>query len=148
MKKLAISAPKDEEIWDYHTSFVCLACSSASQEITAQEPKLEEMKMGIMTALSSAQQSEIKAWEEEILPCEHTLTLQQEPVVVPGNGKSPFFFKKQPHVELRTLKIIFQQSHHNVRPATSLPTCGYVSPAVLPTVDDNSLAVLVVTAMH
>ncbi|OWT38601.1 ubiquitin carboxyl-terminal hydrolase 5/13 [Cryptococcus neoformans Bt1] len=88
MKKLAISAPKDEEIWDYHTSFVCLACSSAGQEITAQEPKLEEMKMGIMTALSSAQQSEIKAWEEEILPCEHTLTLQQEPVVVPGNVPS------------------------------------------------------------
>lgn len=86
MKKLAISAPKDEEIWDYNTSFVCLACSSAGQEITTQEPKLDEMKIGIMTALSSAQQSEIKAWEEEIVPCEHTLTLQQEPVVVPGNG--------------------------------------------------------------
>ncbi|ADV23006.1 Ubiquitin carboxyl-terminal hydrolase 14, putative [Cryptococcus gattii WM276] len=88
MKKLAISAPKDEEIWDYNTSFVCLACSSAGQEITAQESKLDEMKSGIMTALSSAQQSEIKAWEEEIVPCEHTLTLQQEPVVVPGNVPS------------------------------------------------------------
>ena len=27
--------------------------------------------------MSSARQSEVKAWEEEILPCEHTLTLQQ-----------------------------------------------------------------------
>jgi len=31
-----------------------------------------------MTTLSSAHQSEVKAWEEEIIPCEHTLTLQQE----------------------------------------------------------------------
>jgi len=31
-----------------------------------------------MTTLSSARQSEVKAWEEEIVPCEHTLTLQQE----------------------------------------------------------------------
>lgn len=110
MKKLAISAPKDEEIWDYHTSFVCLACSSAGQEITAQEPKLEEMKMGIMTALSSAQQSEIKAWEEEILPCEHTLTLQQEPVVVPGNGKSLFFLRSSPMWNLRTMLKMFPNS--------------------------------------
>jgi len=30
-----------------------------------------------MQSLSSARQSEIKAWEEEILLCEHTLTLEQ-----------------------------------------------------------------------
>jgi ubiquitin carboxyl-terminal hydrolase 5/13 len=42
---------------------------------------------GIMTALSSAQQSEVKAWEEEILACEHTLTLQQEPAITPGAGE-------------------------------------------------------------
>jgi len=40
-----------------------------------------------MTALSSAQQSEVKAWEEEILACEHTLTLQQEPMIEPGKGE-------------------------------------------------------------
>lgn len=32
---------------------------------------------GIMQSLSSARQSEVKAWEEEIIPCEHTLLLQQ-----------------------------------------------------------------------
>lgn len=42
---------------------------------------------GIMKALSSAQQSEVKAWEEEILACEHTLTLQQEPAITPGKGE-------------------------------------------------------------
>jgi ubiquitin carboxyl-terminal hydrolase 5/13 len=39
-----------------------------------------------MNSLSSAQQSEVKAWEEEITPCEHTLTLEQIPLVVPGQG--------------------------------------------------------------
>jgi ubiquitin carboxyl-terminal hydrolase 5/13 len=48
---------------------------------------------GVMKALSSAQQSEVKAWEEEILACEHTLTLQQEPVINPGDGKLP----RSPH---------------------------------------------------
>jgi hypothetical protein len=38
-----------------------------------------------MTALSSAQQSEVKAWEEEILACEHTLTLHQEPLINAGD---------------------------------------------------------------
>ena len=37
-----------------------------------------------MSALSSAQQSEVKAWEEEILACEHTLMLQQEMESFPG----------------------------------------------------------------
>ena len=41
-----------------------------------------------MKALSSSQQSEVKAWEEEILPCEHTLTLSQEPLISPGDGQS------------------------------------------------------------
>ncbi len=45
-----------------------------------------------MKALSSAQQSEVKAWEEEILACEHTLTLEQEPVINIGQGEphSPY----------------------------------------------------------
>jgi ubiquitin carboxyl-terminal hydrolase 5/13 len=30
-----------------------------------------------MTSLSSARQSQVKAWEEEMTTCEHTLTLQQ-----------------------------------------------------------------------
>jgi hypothetical protein len=32
-----------------------------------------------MASNSSAQQSEIKAWEEDITPCEHTLLLEQVP---------------------------------------------------------------------
>ena len=31
----------------------------------------------MMTSLSSARQSEVKAWEEDITACEHTLCLEQ-----------------------------------------------------------------------
>ena len=41
-----------------------------------------------MKALSSAQHSEVKAWEEEIEACEHTLTLEQDPVIITGQGDS------------------------------------------------------------
>lgn len=40
--------------------------------------KLEEVVQGIMNSLSSAQQSEVKAWEEEITPCSHTKDLKQQ----------------------------------------------------------------------
>ena len=46
--------------------------------------KISATIAGIMSALSSAQQSEVKAWEEEILACEHTLMLQQEKDFFPG----------------------------------------------------------------
>jgi len=39
--------------------------------------QLEEVIKGMMTALSSSQQSEVKAWEEEIEPCQHTRELKQ-----------------------------------------------------------------------
>lgn len=37
--------------------------------------------------MSSAQQSEVKAWEEEILACEHTLTLEQTPFINPEDPR-------------------------------------------------------------
>lgn len=40
-----------------------------------------------MSAMSSARQSEVKAWEEEIEACEHTLTLEQHLVgAIPPTG--------------------------------------------------------------
>jgi ubiquitin carboxyl-terminal hydrolase 5/13 len=38
--------------------------------------------------MSSAQQSEVKAWEEEILACEHTLTLEQTPFINPEDPRT------------------------------------------------------------
>ena len=41
----------------------------------------------VMQSMSSARQSEVKAWEEEITLCEHTLTIQQLPTgSIPASG--------------------------------------------------------------
>ncbi|WVQ63980.1 uncharacterized protein L199_002138 [Kwoniella botswanensis] len=88
MKKLAISAPKDEELYNVSTSLRCFSCSPVGEAIHSDDEKVKFVVEGIMKALSSAQQSEVKAWEEEILPCEHTLTLQQEPVINIGHVPS------------------------------------------------------------
>ena len=39
--------------------------------------KAKRLTDGIMQSLSSARQSEVKAWEEEIIACEHALLLEQ-----------------------------------------------------------------------
>ncbi|WVO15325.1 hypothetical protein L204_102981 [Cryptococcus depauperatus] len=83
MKKLAISVPRDEEVWDYHTRLFAFP-NSTGQEITLDSPKVQEVVDGIISHMSSSQQSEVKAWEEEIIACEHTLMLQQEPVIASG----------------------------------------------------------------
>ncbi|ORY24757.1 hypothetical protein BCR39DRAFT_545796 [Naematelia encephala] len=87
-KKLAISAPSDEELYNYSTSLRCFSCSPIGEVIHSEDPNVNATVAGIMSALSSAQQSEVKAWEEEILACEHTLTLEQEPVIQKGQVPS------------------------------------------------------------
>ncbi|WWC73152.1 uncharacterized protein I206_107118 [Kwoniella pini CBS 10737] len=84
-KKLAISAPKDEELYNISTSLRCLKCSPIGEAINSDDANVSSVIEGIMKALSSAQQSEVKAWEEEILPCEHTLTLEQVPLIQIGH---------------------------------------------------------------
>lgn len=44
-----------------------------------------------MQSLSSARQSEVKSWEEDITACEHTLMLEQFDVgAIPASGSSLF----------------------------------------------------------
>lgn len=100
MKKLAISAPSDEETYDYSTSVRCFGCSPLGEAVQVDNPAVSCRNLcetdhqikaavdGVMKALSSAQQSEVKAWEEEIIPCEHALTLEQVPLITPGEGRS------------------------------------------------------------
>ncbi|TKY90529.1 hypothetical protein EX895_000527 [Sporisorium graminicola] len=77
-KKLAIAAESDADKYDYHTVPKCLACDprGSGKELPVTD-KLDEVIRGVMTAMSSAQQSEVKAWEEEIVPCQHTRELVQ-----------------------------------------------------------------------
>ncbi|KAL7413187.1 ubiquitin carboxyl-terminal hydrolase 14 [Mrakia frigida] len=76
LKKLAILETREEDQYDHHLFVKCYACGGIEVQ---QTPEIESVVKGIMAANSSARQSEVKAWEEDILPCEHTLTLQQVP---------------------------------------------------------------------
>ncbi|SNX81610.1 related to ubiquitin-specific processing protease [Melanopsichium pennsylvanicum] len=77
-KKLAIAAESDADRYDYHTVPRCLACDpGGTGKNLPLTDKLGVVIRGVMTAMSSAQQSEVKAWEEEIVPCQHTRELVQ-----------------------------------------------------------------------
>ncbi|KAJ9476857.1 Ubiquitin carboxyl-terminal hydrolase 14 [Pseudozyma hubeiensis] len=88
-KKLAIAAESDADKYDHHTVPRCLACdpSGPGKELPITD-KLDEVIRGVMTAMSSAQQSEVKAWEEEFVACQHTRELVQpgEPVKLEPSG--------------------------------------------------------------
>ncbi|EPQ32473.1 uncharacterized protein PFL1_00668 [Pseudozyma flocculosa PF-1] len=73
-KKLAILAESDADKFDYITTPRCLACNGDHLPNTE---KLQHVIDGVMNAMSSAQQSEVEAWEEEIVPCHHTSHLVQ-----------------------------------------------------------------------
>lgn len=80
LKKLAIRQEASEaELYDWHNSVKCYACDPASGKSldVSSDAQTSTIVQGIMSSMSSAQQSEIKAWEEEILPCQHTHELVQ-----------------------------------------------------------------------
>lgn len=88
-KKLAIAAESDADKYDYHTVPRCLACdpNGLGRDLPLTD-KLDEVIRGVTTAMSSAQQNEVKAWEEEIVPCQHTRELVQpgEPIKLEPSG--------------------------------------------------------------
>ncbi|KAI0770909.1 ubiquitinyl hydrolase [Trametes elegans] len=80
MKKLAIVEDREEDKYDYKTVLKCWKCDSQNGlEIpeASNDPHVKSVIDGVMTSMSSARQSEVKAWEEEITACEHTLMLEQ-----------------------------------------------------------------------
>ncbi|CCL99939.1 uncharacterized protein FIBRA_01964 [Fibroporia radiculosa] len=80
MTKLAIVEDRDEDKYEHKTALKCWKCDPENGleiQNAMLDPHVKGLSDGVMQSLSSARQSEVKAWEEEILPCEHTLTLQQ-----------------------------------------------------------------------
>lgn len=80
MTKLAILEEREEDKYDHSTVLKCWQCDEArGRELPGadSDPKIATLIKDVMQSMSSARQSEVKAWEEETLPCEHTLTLQQ-----------------------------------------------------------------------
>ncbi|KAG0247981.1 hypothetical protein BG011_000665 [Mortierella polycephala] len=74
--KIAIVPENDSDLYEYFTEVKCYECGGVEVDKTAGEiPKVVE---AIMNSLSASRQSEIKAWEEEIISCDHIRNLQQD----------------------------------------------------------------------
>ena len=81
MKKLAILEERDEDKYEHKTVLKCWKCHDPVNGLELPEASadahVQSLVTGVMQSLSSARQSEVKAWEEEITACEHTLMLEQ-----------------------------------------------------------------------
>ncbi|KAL4912134.1 hypothetical protein BDW62DRAFT_195389 [Aspergillus aurantiobrunneus] len=78
ISKLAINAEKDEDRYDTSTRVVCYSCGESN--VDKSSGTLQSVIKGIMNATTFSKKEEIKAWEQEFIPCEHTIDLiQQEP---------------------------------------------------------------------
>ena len=96
MKKLAIVEEREEDKYEhvlalrwYGTNQDPVPLSPAdTTAMTVAEPHIKALIDGVMHSLSSARQETVKAWEEELHPCEHTLILQQLATGhIPPSGK-------------------------------------------------------------
>ncbi|KIJ64045.1 hypothetical protein HYDPIDRAFT_133380 [Hydnomerulius pinastri MD-312] len=90
MTKLAIVQEREEDKYEHHTKLKCWKCDPESgKDITVDSNTTKRLTDGIMQSLSSARQSEVKAWEEEITACEHTLLLEQLATgSIPAEGRA------------------------------------------------------------
>ena len=102
MKKLAIVEEREEDKYEH---VLALRWHGPNREpvplspadttaMTVAEPRIKALIDGVMHSLSSARQETVKAWEEELHPCEHTLTLQQlatDHIPPSGTKHCPYF---------------------------------------------------------
>ncbi|THH14073.1 hypothetical protein EW146_g6207 [Bondarzewia mesenterica] len=80
MMKLSIVEDREEDKYEYLTALKDWKSDPTNgMELpdASADPSIKGLVDQVMTSMSSARQSEVKAWEEEIIACEHTLTLQQ-----------------------------------------------------------------------
>lgn len=76
LTKLAITAESEADRYDTHHAVICSVCSGPP--ITDLNGRLKEVADAVVKAPTFARQAEVKAWEQELIPCEHTLTLTQD----------------------------------------------------------------------
>ncbi|KAJ5475056.1 Ubiquitin carboxyl-terminal hydrolase 14 [Penicillium diatomitis] len=75
VSKLAIAAETDEDRYNVATSVICYACPS--ENVDKNTGNIPVVIDGVMNAMSFTKREEVKAWEQEFVPCEHTLCLVQ-----------------------------------------------------------------------
>ncbi|KAJ5355776.1 Ubiquitinyl hydrolase [Penicillium concentricum] len=76
ISKLSIAAETEEDRYDIATSVVCYSCSQ--NNVDKASGKLPVVIAGVMNAMTFSKKEEVKAWEQEFVPCEHTLCLVQQ----------------------------------------------------------------------
>ncbi|KAL3457750.1 hypothetical protein BJX64DRAFT_280428 [Aspergillus heterothallicus] len=76
ISKLEIIAETDEDRYDTSTNVVCYDCHQDS--VDKLSGKLPSIIDGILNATTFSRREEVKAWEQEFVPCEHTIALVQE----------------------------------------------------------------------
>lgn len=75
ISKLAIAAETETDRYDVITRVECYECQVEDVE---RSGKLAQVVDGVMKANTFAKQEEVKAWEQEMTACEHTLCLEQQ----------------------------------------------------------------------
>uniref|UniRef100_A0A093VLV7 ubiquitinyl hydrolase 1 n=1 Tax=Talaromyces marneffei PM1 TaxID=1077442 RepID=A0A093VLV7_TALMA len=76
ISKLAILAETEEDRYDTATTVICYECQVENSDDLGD--RLSAVVEGVMKALSFSKREEVKAWEQEFIPCEHTLCLAQQ----------------------------------------------------------------------
>ncbi|KAF2734720.1 ubiquitin carboxyl-terminal hydrolase 14 [Polyplosphaeria fusca] len=77
ISKLAIAAETEADRYDTTTQVKCYECGV--DEVDKSSGKLPQLVDAVLKANTFARQEEVKAWEQELTACEHTLCLEQEP---------------------------------------------------------------------
>ena len=76
MTKLAIAAETEADRYDTTTQVKCYECGV--DDVDQSSGKLAELVDAVLKANTFARQEEVKAWEQELTACEHTLCLEQD----------------------------------------------------------------------
>lgn len=76
ISKLAIAAETEADRYDTTTQVKCYECGI--DDVDKSSGKLSQVVDAVLKANTFAQQEEVKAWEQELTACEHTLCLEQD----------------------------------------------------------------------
>jgi ubiquitin carboxyl-terminal hydrolase 5/13 len=77
MSKLSIKAETEADRYDTATQVKCYDCGI--DNVGASTGKLALVVEAVLKAATFARQEEVKAWEQDLTACEHTLCLEQDP---------------------------------------------------------------------
>ncbi|MCJ1251275.1 hypothetical protein MMC30_008506 [Trapelia coarctata] len=76
ISKLAIAAETEADRYETKTQVKCYECEV--EDVDSTSGKLPGVIDAVLKANTFARQAEVQAWEQEFVPCEHTLCLEQE----------------------------------------------------------------------